>query len=77
VKKSKERREVRSKKAKRPRYKKDVSKVRCYNCKKLGHYASQFAHKDEQGKQHANAANIEESTPQDKVKESKDEEYVF
>jgi hypothetical protein len=77
VKKRKERREVSPKKAKRPRYKKDASKVRCYNCKKLGHYASQCPHKDEQGKHHAHAADIEESTPQEKEKESKDEEYVF
>jgi hypothetical protein len=35
VKKRKERREVSPKKAKRPRYKKDASKFRCYNCKKL------------------------------------------
>jgi hypothetical protein len=47
VKKRKERREVIPKRAKRPHYKKDTSKVKCYNCKKMGRYASQCLHKDE------------------------------
>jgi hypothetical protein len=78
VKKRKERREVSLKKTKRPRYKKDASKVRCYNCKKLGHYAFQCPHKNEKGnrKHHAHATDTEEPTSK-KAKESKDEEYVF
>jgi hypothetical protein len=70
------RREFISKKSKTPRYKKDASKVICYGCKKLGHYSSQCPHKDEQGKNHAYATNMEEYTPQEKEKESKYEEYV-
>jgi hypothetical protein len=70
VKKRKERREVSLKKAKRPRYKKDASKVRCYSCQKLGHYAFQCPHKNEKGEHHAHATDTE-------TKESKDEEYVF
>jgi hypothetical protein len=45
VKKRKERREVSLKKTKRPHYKKDVSKVRCYNCKNMGHDAAQCPHR--------------------------------
>jgi hypothetical protein len=76
VKKRKERREASLKKTKRPRYKKDASKVRCYNCKKLGHYAFQCPHKNEKGKHHAHAADTKDPTSK-KEKESKDEEYIF
>jgi hypothetical protein len=70
VKKRKERREANPKRAKRPRYKKDVSKVRCYSCQKLGHYAFQCPHRKEKGKHHAHAMDTE-------TNESKDEDYVF
>jgi hypothetical protein len=36
VKKRKEREDVSLKKSKKPRYKKDTSRIRCYNCKKMG-----------------------------------------
>jgi hypothetical protein len=39
VKKRKEREEGSPKNSKRPCYKKDASRIRCYNCKKMGHYA--------------------------------------
>jgi hypothetical protein len=39
VKKRNKREEGNLKKYKRPRYKKDVSKIICYSCQKLGHYA--------------------------------------
>jgi hypothetical protein len=76
VKKRKERGEVSPKKTKRPHYKKDVSKVRCYNCKKMGHYAAQCPHRNEKGKRkhHAHATDTEEPTSQ---KKAKDEEFVF
>jgi hypothetical protein len=72
VKKRKEREEGSPKKSKRPRYKKDASKIRCYNCKEMGHYAAQCPLKHEKGKKkhHAHAADVEEQ-------KSKDEEYVF
>jgi hypothetical protein len=70
VKKMKDRREASSKRAKRPRYKKDASKVRCYSCQKLGRYAFQCPHRKENGKHQAHATDTE-------TKESKDEEYVF
>jgi hypothetical protein len=43
----------------------------------LGHYAYQCPHGKGKRKQHAHAEDMEESTPQKKSKESKDEEYVF
>jgi hypothetical protein len=54
-----------------------MSKIRCYSCKKLGHYEFQRPHKNEGIKNHAHATNMEEYTPQKKAKESKDGEYVF
>jgi hypothetical protein len=56
VKKRKDRREASPKRDKRPHYKKDASKVRCYSFQKLGHYAFQCPHKKEKGKHHAHAA---------------------
>jgi hypothetical protein len=77
VKKRKERREASLKKTRRPHHKKDVSKIRCYTCKKLGHYAFQCPHGKGKRKHHAHATDTEEPTSQKKAKESKDEEYVF
>ena len=72
VKKRKEREEGNPKKSKRPCYKKDVSNIRCYNCKEMGHYAAQCPLKYEKGKKkhHAHVADVEEQ-------KSKDEEYVL
>jgi hypothetical protein len=74
VKKRKKREEDNPKKSKRPRYKKDASKVKCYSCQKLGHYAFQCPNRNEKEKKehHAHAADIEEHS-----KASKDEEFVF
>jgi hypothetical protein len=59
-------------KSKKPRYKKDMSRIRCYSCKKIGHYAAQCPHRHEKGKKkhHAHATDIEDH----KVK---DEEFLF
>jgi hypothetical protein len=67
-----EREEGSLKKSKKPRYKKDASKIRCYNCKKMGHYAAQCPLRHEKGKKkhHAHAIDAEEH-------KSKDEEFVF
>jgi hypothetical protein len=62
VKKRNERRDTSPKKTKIPCYKKDMSKIRCYNCKKLGHYAFQCPHKNEGRKHHAHASDMEESS---------------
>jgi hypothetical protein len=73
VKKRKER-EGNPKKPTRPRYKKDASKIRCYSCQKLGHYAFQCSNRNEKEKKkhHAHVANAEEHS-----KASKDEEFDF
>ena len=62
VKKRKEREEGSPKKSKKPLYKNDASKIRCYHCKKMGHYAAQCPLRHEKGKKkhHAHAANTEE-----------------
>jgi hypothetical protein len=73
VKKRKEREEGNPKKSKKPCHRKDVSNIRCYTCKKMGHYASQCPHKHEKGKKkkhHAHTTEAEEH-------KSKDEEFVF
>jgi hypothetical protein len=59
VKKRKEREEGSMNKSKKPCYKKDASKIRCYNCKKMGHYAAQCPLRHEKGKNkhHAQAYN--------------------
>jgi hypothetical protein len=76
VKKRKEREEGSPRRSKKPRRKRDVSKVQCFNCRKMGHYAAQCPHKHEKEKEkkkhHAHAAEAEEHS-----KASKDEEFVF
>ena len=74
VNKRKKREEGCSKKSKRPSYKKDVSKIRCYSCQKMGHYAFQCPDRNEKEKKkhHAHAADAKEHS-----KESKNEEFVF
>ena len=74
VKKRKKREEGSLKKSKRPRYKKDASKIKCYSCQKLGHYAFQCLDRNEKEKKkhHAHAVDVEEHS-----KASKDEEFVF
>jgi hypothetical protein len=73
VKKRKEREEGNPRKSKKPRPKRVVSKVQCFNCRKMGHYATQCPHKHEKEKKkkhHAHATDVEEHKP-------KDEEFVF
>jgi hypothetical protein len=74
VKKRKKREEGSPKKSKRPRYKNDASKVRCYSYQMLGRYAFQCPDRNEKEKKkhHAHAADVEEHS-----KASKDEEFVF
>jgi hypothetical protein len=79
VKKRKERRNTSANKNIRsvPDHKKDVSKITCFNCQKLGHFAYQCPQGKAKRKHHAHATDMEDSTSQKKTKESKDEEYVF
>ena len=72
MKKRKEREDVSPKKSKKPRYKKDTSRIRCYSYKKMGHYATQCPRRHEKGKKknHAHAINTEDH-------KAKDEEFVF
>ena len=74
VKKRKKREEGSPKKSKRPRYKKDASKIRCYSCQKMGHYAFQCLDRNEKEKKkhHAHATDAKEHS-----KASKDEEFIF
>jgi hypothetical protein len=69
VKKRKEREEGSPKKPKKPRHRKDASNIRCYNCKEMGHYATQCPLKIEKGKKkhHAHVVDVEEQ----------DEEYAL
>ena len=57
VKKRKER-EDSPRRSKKPCPKRDVSKVQCFNCRKMGHYAAQCSHKhgrEKKKKHHAHA----------------------
>ena len=65
--KRKEREEGSPRKSKKPRRKRDMSKVQCFNCRKMGHYAAQCPHKHdkEKKKHHAHAANAEEQKHKD------------
>jgi hypothetical protein len=74
VKKRKKREEGNLKKSKRPRCKKDASKIRCYSFQKLGYYAFQCPNRNEKEKKkhHAHATDAEEHS-----KASTDEEFVF
>jgi hypothetical protein len=62
VKKRNKMEEGKPKKYKRPRSKKDGSKVRCYSFQKLGHYAFQFPYRNEKEKKkhHAHSTDVEE-----------------
>jgi hypothetical protein len=79
VKKRKERRNNSMKKNKRHvlYHKKDVCKIRYFNCQKLGHFAYQCSQGKGKRKHHAHAKDMEESTSHKKTRETKDEEYVF
>jgi hypothetical protein len=76
VKKIKEREEDIPRRSKKPHRKRDVSKFQCFNCRKMGHYATQCPHKHqkekEKKKHHARAVEAEEHS-----KASKDEEFEF
>jgi hypothetical protein len=60
-----------------PNHKKDVSKIRCFNCQKLGDFAYQCTQGKGKRKHCAHTIDVEESTFQKKTMETKDEEYVF
>jgi hypothetical protein len=60
-----------------PDHKKDVSKIRRFNCQKLGHFSYQCPQGKGKRKHQAHATDMEESTSQKRTKETKDEEYVF
>jgi hypothetical protein len=64
VKKRNKREEGSPKKSKRPIYKKDASKIRCYNFQKQGHYAFQCLDRNEKEKKkhHAHAADAKENS---------------
>jgi hypothetical protein len=47
VKKRKEREEGNPRKSKKPRHRRDVSKVQCFKCRKMEHYATQCIQKHE------------------------------
>ena len=49
---------------------KDMSKIRCYNCNQLGHYARNYTQENKKRKHHANAANMDESPSHKKTKET-------
>jgi hypothetical protein len=56
--------------------KKDLSKIKCFNCHSFGHYASQCPQKKRKGKQHASIVDVDEHPPQKKTKESKLDEIA-
>ena len=68
VKKRKERRNTSPKKSRRPYHKKDVSKIKCFTCKKLGHFSYQCPQGKGKRKHHVHATNMEESTSQKRTK---------
>jgi hypothetical protein len=67
--KRKEREEGSPRRYKKPRHKTDMSKVQCFNCRKMGHYAEQCSHKHEKEKKkkkhHAHVVDAEEHKPKD------------
>jgi hypothetical protein len=63
VKKRKERKNTSPNKTRRTYHKKDVSKIKCFTCKKLGHYTYKFPHGKGKRKHYAHATNMEDSTP--------------
>jgi hypothetical protein len=71
VKKIKEREEDSPRRSKKPHHKMDVSKVQCFNCRKMGHYAAQCPHKHEKEKEKKKHHAEEQS------KALKDEEFVL
>jgi hypothetical protein len=75
VKKKKERKNNSLKKNRRPvpDHKKDGSKIRCFNYKKLGHFAYQCSQGKGKTKHHAHATYMEEYTSQKKTRETKHE----
>jgi hypothetical protein len=79
VKKRKERRNESPKKNRIsvPDHKKDVFKIRCFNCQKLGHFSYQCSQGKGKRKNNAHATYMEDSTSQKKTREKKYEEYVF
>jgi len=55
--------------------KKDLSRIKCWNCSTLGHYAPNCPEKNRKEKQHASTADIDESPTRKKIKVA--DEYIF
>jgi hypothetical protein len=60
----------------RKQKKKDLSKVRCYNCNAFGYFAFQCPQKKRKGMEHASTTDVDQNPPQKKTKESKLDEIV-
>jgi hypothetical protein len=56
--------------------KKDLSKIRCFNCNTFGHYVTQCPQKKRKGRQHATTTDVDENSPHKKTKESKLDELA-
>ena len=50
--------------------KKDMSKIRCYNCNQLGYYAKNCTQENKKRKHYAHARNMDESPLHKKTKET-------
>jgi hypothetical protein len=55
--------------------KKDLSKIKCWNCSTFGHYASNCLEKNRKENQHASTTDVDESPPRKKIKAA--DEYIF
>jgi hypothetical protein len=58
------------------RQKKDLSKIRCFNCNTFGHLPLNVLRKKRKGRQHASTTDVDENPPQKKTKESKLDELA-
>ena len=54
-----------------------MSKIKCYSCNQLGHYARDCTQVNKKRKDHANATDMDESLLPKKTIETLGEEFVF